>query len=140
MDTGSVAGRTSSVSEEMEGICVMPDMSNIKSEHPGGSVDDTGAQNVAMGIKFILPNRFDMNVCSSHSTRRTAKTSRTRSTPIWRWLLFYLKVPTNYQLLTHSLVLQCNSHVLPYPPVLLLKVPTVTPSVKSPRTLCYFQR
>ncbi|XP_029506109.1 ankyrin repeat family A protein 2-like isoform X3 [Oncorhynchus nerka] len=64
MDTGSVAGRTSSVSEEMEGICVMPDMSNIKSEHPGGSVDDTGAQNVAMGIKFILPNRFDMNVCS----------------------------------------------------------------------------
>ncbi|XP_071008502.1 ankyrin repeat family A protein 2-like isoform X1 [Oncorhynchus clarkii lewisi] len=64
MDTGSVAGRTSLVSEEMEGICVMPDMSNIKSEHPGGSVDDTGAQNVAMGIKFILPNRFDMNVCS----------------------------------------------------------------------------
>nr|XP_046146190.1 ankyrin repeat family A protein 2 isoform X1 [Oncorhynchus gorbuscha]XP_046146191.1 ankyrin repeat family A protein 2 isoform X1 [Oncorhynchus gorbuscha] len=64
MDTGSVAGRTSSISEEMEGICVMPDMSNIKSEHPGGSVDDTGAQNVAMGIKFILPNRFDMNVCS----------------------------------------------------------------------------
>uniref|UniRef100_A0A8C8ICI8 Ankyrin repeat family A protein 2 n=1 Tax=Oncorhynchus tshawytscha TaxID=74940 RepID=A0A8C8ICI8_ONCTS len=64
MDTGSVVGRTSSVSEEMEGICVMPDMSNIKSEHPGGSVDDTGAQNVAMGIKFILPNRFDMNVCS----------------------------------------------------------------------------
>ncbi|XP_070298936.1 ankyrin repeat family A protein 2 isoform X3 [Salvelinus sp. IW2-2015] len=61
---GSVAGRTSSVSEEMEGICVMPDMSNIKSEHPGESVDDTGAQNVAMGIKFILPNRFDMNVCS----------------------------------------------------------------------------
>ncbi|XP_055729756.1 ankyrin repeat family A protein 2-like isoform X1 [Salvelinus fontinalis] len=64
MDTGSVAGRTSSVSEEMEGICVMPDISNIKSEHPGGNVDDTGAQNVAMGIKFILPNRFDMNVCS----------------------------------------------------------------------------
>ncbi|CAB1318823.1 unnamed protein product [Coregonus sp. 'balchen'] len=64
MDTGSVAGRTSSVSEEMEGICVMPDMSSIKSEHPGGSADDTGAQNVAMGIKFILPNRFDMNVCS----------------------------------------------------------------------------
>uniref|UniRef100_A0A8C7TIG1 Ankyrin repeat, family A (RFXANK-like), 2 n=1 Tax=Oncorhynchus mykiss TaxID=8022 RepID=A0A8C7TIG1_ONCMY len=75
----------------MEGICVMPDMSGIKSEHPGGSADNTGAQNVAMGIKFILPNRFDMNVCSSHSTRRTAKTSRTRSTPIWRWLLFYLK-------------------------------------------------
>ncbi|XP_029476158.2 ankyrin repeat family A protein 2-like [Oncorhynchus nerka] len=64
MDKGLVPGRTSSVSEEMEGICVMPDMSGIKSEHPGGSADNTGAQNVAMGIKFILPNRFDMNVCS----------------------------------------------------------------------------
>ncbi|XP_041706435.1 ankyrin repeat family A protein 2 [Coregonus clupeaformis] len=48
----------------MEGICVMPDMSSIKSEHLGGSADNTGAQNVAMGIKFIPPNRFDMNVCS----------------------------------------------------------------------------
>lgn len=63
MDKGLVPGRTSSVSE-MEGICVIPDMSGIKSEHPVGSVDNTGAQNVAMGIKFILPNRFDMNVCS----------------------------------------------------------------------------
>uniref|UniRef100_A0A4W5JNP3 Ankyrin repeat, family A (RFXANK-like), 2 n=1 Tax=Hucho hucho TaxID=62062 RepID=A0A4W5JNP3_9TELE len=61
MDKGLVPGRTSSVSEEM---CVMSDMSGIKSEHPGGSADNTGAQNVAMGIKFILPNRFDMNVCS----------------------------------------------------------------------------
>ncbi|KAG8010602.1 Ankyrin repeat family A protein 2 [Nibea albiflora] len=26
--------------------------------------DDPATQNVAMGIKFILPNRFDMNVCS----------------------------------------------------------------------------
>lgn len=57
------------VSEEMEGICVMPDMSSIKTEHPVGvgvsaGTDDNGAQNLAMGIKFILPNRFDMNVCS----------------------------------------------------------------------------
>ncbi|CAB1332336.1 unnamed protein product, partial [Coregonus sp. 'balchen'] len=64
MDKGFVPGRTSSVTEEMEGICVMPDMSSIKSEHLGGSADNTGAQNVAMGIKFIPPNRFDMNVCS----------------------------------------------------------------------------
>lgn len=50
------------VSEDMEGICVMPDLSAIKTEQ---STDDpTGTQNVAMGIKFILPNRFDMNVCS----------------------------------------------------------------------------
>lgn len=53
------------VSENMKGICVMPDLSAIKTEQSvGASPDDTGAQNVAMGIKFILPNRFDMNVCS----------------------------------------------------------------------------
>lgn len=49
------------VSEDMEGICVMPDLGAIKTEQ---TADDTGTQNVAMGIKFILPNRFDMNVCS----------------------------------------------------------------------------
>lgn len=53
------------VSEDMEGICVMPDISAIKTEQSvGASPDDPGTQNVAMGIKFILPNRFDMNVCS----------------------------------------------------------------------------
>lgn len=52
--------------EDMEGTCVMPDISTIKTEHPVGlgTPEDPGAQNVAMGIKFILPNRFDMNVCS----------------------------------------------------------------------------
>lgn len=53
------------VSEDMEGICVMPDLSVIKTEQSvGPTPDDPGPQNVAMGIKFILPNRFDMNVCS----------------------------------------------------------------------------
>ncbi|XP_018592260.1 ankyrin repeat family A protein 2 [Scleropages formosus] len=53
------------VSEEMEGICVMPDMGGVKTEHQVGvTAEDAGSQNVAMGIKFILPNRFDMNVCS----------------------------------------------------------------------------
>lgn len=53
------------VQEDMDGICVMPDMSAIKTEQSMGSTpDDTNPQNVAMGIKFILPNRFDMNVCS----------------------------------------------------------------------------
>lgn len=50
------------VSDDMEGICVMPDLGAIKTEQ--STVDDPGSQNVAMGIKFILPNRFDMNVCS----------------------------------------------------------------------------
>ncbi|MFT7815629.1 ankyrin repeat family A protein 2 [Arapaima gigas] len=53
------------VSEDMEGICVMPDMGGVKPEHQVGmATEDAGSQNVAMGIKFILPNRFDMNVCS----------------------------------------------------------------------------
>lgn len=50
------------VSDDMEGICVMPDLGTIKTEQ--SSIDDPGNQNVSMGIKFILPNRFDMNVCS----------------------------------------------------------------------------
>lgn len=51
--------------EDMEGICVMPDLSAIKTEQSvGAAPDDTNPPNVAMGIKFILPNRFDMNVCS----------------------------------------------------------------------------
>ncbi|MGH0171432.1 UNVERIFIED_CONTAM: hypothetical protein FKN15_061325 [Acipenser sinensis] len=53
------------VQEEMDGICILPDMTSIKAEHQvGGSGEDGGNQNVAMGIKFILPNHFDMNVCS----------------------------------------------------------------------------
>ncbi|XP_041825807.1 ankyrin repeat family A protein 2 isoform X1 [Melanotaenia boesemani] len=66
--TASAAGGTTEcplVSEDMEGICVMPDLSTIKTEQSvGATPDDTNPQNVAMGIKFILPNRFDMNVCS----------------------------------------------------------------------------
>lgn len=50
------------VSDDMEGICVMPELGTIKTEQ--SSIDDPGNQNVSMGIKFILPNRFDMNVCS----------------------------------------------------------------------------
>lgn len=53
------------VAEDMEGICVMPDLSSIKTEQSvGPTPDEPSPQNVAMGIKFILPNRFDMNVCS----------------------------------------------------------------------------
>lgn len=50
------------VSDDKEGICVMPDLGTIKTEQ--SATDDPGTPNVAMGIKFILPNRFDMNVCS----------------------------------------------------------------------------
>lgn len=53
-------------SEEMEGMCPLPEMTTIKVEPAVtiGTAEDTGSQNVAMGPKFILPNRFDMNVCS----------------------------------------------------------------------------
>ncbi|KAJ8400126.1 hypothetical protein AAFF_G00401650 [Aldrovandia affinis] len=69
MDVTSAGDRSSAcqlASEEMEGICVLPDMAAIKAEHQVGGVsgEEGGSQNVAMGIKFILPNRFDMNVCS----------------------------------------------------------------------------
>lgn len=50
------------VSDDKEGLCVMPDLGTIKTEQ--SATDDPGTQNVAMGIKFILPKRFDMNVCS----------------------------------------------------------------------------
>lgn len=52
-------------SEEMEGLCPLPEVAGIKVEPPVsiGSTDDANSQNT-MGIKFILPNRFDMNVCS----------------------------------------------------------------------------
>lgn len=64
MDGVTVSAAEGSV-EDMEGICVMPDLSAIKTEQSvGAAPDDTNPQNVAMGIKFILPNRFDMNVCS----------------------------------------------------------------------------
>ncbi|XP_051028409.1 ankyrin repeat family A protein 2 isoform X2 [Acomys russatus] len=44
------------------GLSGMPD---IKIEHQlDPSSDEGSAQGVAMGMKFILPNRFDMNVCS----------------------------------------------------------------------------
>ncbi|KAK5852380.1 hypothetical protein PBY51_023852 [Eleginops maclovinus] len=64
MDNVSMSA-SGGTAEDMEGICVMPDLSTIKTEQSvGASPVDTGPQNVAMGIKFILPNRFDMNVCS----------------------------------------------------------------------------
>lgn len=52
-------------SEEMEGLCPLPEVTSIKVEPSVsiGSAEDANSQN-AMGIKFILPNRFDMNVCS----------------------------------------------------------------------------
>lgn len=52
-------------SEEMEGLCPLPEVTGIKLEPSVsiGSAEDANSQN-AMGIKFILPNRFDMNVCS----------------------------------------------------------------------------
>lgn len=52
--------------EEMEGMCPLPEMTTIKVEPAVtiGTAEDVSSQNVAMGPKFILPNRFDMNVCS----------------------------------------------------------------------------
>lgn len=67
MDTVTMSGsegiaECSLVSEDKEGLCVMPELGTIKTEQSAS--DEPGTPNVAMGIKFILPNRFDMNVCS----------------------------------------------------------------------------
>ncbi|RMC16412.1 hypothetical protein DUI87_06741 [Hirundo rustica rustica] len=43
----------------------LPPMPDIKVEHQlDTSTEEGPAQSVTMGMKFILPNRFDMNVCS----------------------------------------------------------------------------
>ncbi|XP_019387807.1 PREDICTED: ankyrin repeat family A protein 2 isoform X1 [Crocodylus porosus] len=51
--------------EECTNSYSLSHMPDIKVEHQLDSNPEEGpAQGVAMGMKFILPNRFDMNVCS----------------------------------------------------------------------------
>uniref|UniRef100_A0A2K5RQE4 Ankyrin repeat family A member 2 n=1 Tax=Cebus imitator TaxID=2715852 RepID=A0A2K5RQE4_CEBIM len=51
--------------EECPSTYSLTGMPDIKLEHPLDPNSEEGsAQGVAMGMKFILPNRFDMNVCS----------------------------------------------------------------------------
>ncbi|KAF7250297.1 Ankyrin repeat family A protein 2 [Varanus komodoensis] len=51
--------------EDCAGSYSLSHMPDIKVEHHlDSSVEEGPAQSVAMGMKFILPNRFDMNVCS----------------------------------------------------------------------------
>ncbi|XP_012519942.1 PREDICTED: ankyrin repeat family A protein 2 [Propithecus coquereli] len=51
--------------EECPSSYSLTGMPDIKIEHPlDPSSEEGSAQGVAMGMKFILPNRFDMNVCS----------------------------------------------------------------------------
>ncbi|EGW14096.1 Ankyrin repeat family A protein 2 [Cricetulus griseus] len=51
--------------EECPSSYSLSDMPDIKIEHQLDPNSEEGsAQGVAMGMKFILPNRFDMNVCS----------------------------------------------------------------------------
>ncbi|EMP31410.1 Ankyrin repeat family A protein 2 [Chelonia mydas] len=51
--------------EECTSSYSLSHMTDIKVEHQLDSTTEEGpAQSVAMGMKFILPNRFDMNVCS----------------------------------------------------------------------------
>ena len=51
--------------EECPSSYSLSGMPDIKKEHQlDSSAEEGSAQGVAMGMKFILPNRFDMNVCS----------------------------------------------------------------------------
>ncbi|XP_020645948.2 ankyrin repeat family A protein 2 isoform X2 [Pogona vitticeps] len=56
---------TQLIVEDCDGSFTLSHMPDIKVEHHLESgVEEGPAQSVAMGMKFILPNRFDMNVCS----------------------------------------------------------------------------
>ncbi|XP_031458452.1 ankyrin repeat family A protein 2 isoform X1 [Phasianus colchicus] len=60
LDTGAQL-----IVEECTTSYSLPPMPDIKVEHQLDSSTEEGpSQSVAMGMKFILPNRFDMNVCS----------------------------------------------------------------------------
>uniref|UniRef100_A0A8C7BJP6 Ankyrin repeat family A member 2 n=1 Tax=Neovison vison TaxID=452646 RepID=A0A8C7BJP6_NEOVI len=51
--------------EECPNSYSLTGMPDIKIEHQlDSNAEEGSAQGVAMGMKFILPNRFDMNVCS----------------------------------------------------------------------------
>ncbi|KAB1280668.1 Ankyrin repeat family A protein 2 [Camelus dromedarius] len=51
--------------EECPSSYSLTGMPDIKIEHQlDSNAEEGSAQGVAMGMKFILPNRFDMNVCS----------------------------------------------------------------------------
>lgn len=56
---------TQLIVEDCAGTFSLSHMPDIKVEHHlESSVEEGAPQSVAMGMKFILPNRFDMNVCS----------------------------------------------------------------------------
>lgn len=56
---------TQLIVEDCAGTFSLSHMPDIKVEHHlESSVEEGPPQSVAMGMKFILPNRFDMNVCS----------------------------------------------------------------------------
>ncbi|POI33276.1 hypothetical protein CIB84_002974 [Bambusicola thoracicus] len=60
LDTGAQL-----IVEECTASYSLPPMPDIKVEHQlDPSTEEGPSQSVAMGMKFILPNRFDMNVCS----------------------------------------------------------------------------
>uniref|UniRef100_A0A8C6X2Y2 Ankyrin repeat family A member 2 n=3 Tax=Elapinae TaxID=42168 RepID=A0A8C6X2Y2_NAJNA len=56
---------TQLIVEDCAGTFSLSHMPDIKVEHHlESSVEEGPPQSVTMGMKFILPNRFDMNVCS----------------------------------------------------------------------------
>lgn len=63
--SGSSGAGAQLVVEECGGGYSLAPMADIKVEQAlDGGAEEGQAQGVAMGMKFILPSRFDMNVCS----------------------------------------------------------------------------
>lgn len=50
--------------EECPGSHSPAGMPDTKIEHQPESTAEGSARGVAMGMKFVLPNQFDMNMCS----------------------------------------------------------------------------
>ncbi|NWH87099.1 ANRA2 protein, partial [Aegithalos caudatus] len=84
----------------------LPPMPDIKVEHQLESSTEEGtAQSVTMGMKFILPNRFDMNVCSRFVKSLNEEDSKNIQD----------QVNSDLEVASVLFKAECNSHTSPSP-------------------------
>uniref|UniRef100_H0Z661 Ankyrin repeat family A member 2 n=1 Tax=Taeniopygia guttata TaxID=59729 RepID=H0Z661_TAEGU len=84
----------------------LPPMPDIKVEHQlDTSTEEGPAQSVTMGMKFILPNRFDMNVCSRFVKSLNEEDSKNIQD----------QVNSDLEVASVLFKAECNSHASPSP-------------------------
>ncbi|NXG00327.1 ANRA2 protein, partial [Sakesphorus luctuosus] len=92
--------------EECTASYSLPPMPDIKVEHQLDSSTEQGpAQSVTMGMKFILPNRFDMNVCSRFVKSLNEEDSKNIQD----------QVNSDLEVASVLFKAECNSHTSPSP-------------------------